>query len=316
MFLRITTMLVILFFSFMSVVTANHDCNEVSYVQLGKYFVIKSTSYTSSCEEFKGLVSVNFTQRSTVFELSQVLKKIELYSDCNFSIKHMLFHTNLIYNSIGQVIDQDSKKVSHLNFSIKRPLFRNKPIIVFQPKYSKCFPVEFNYYPIICSVNKTSKLNNVDFETKNYTGLKSVLKRHDFHNEFYSKPNNFLNNEIESKKVQHIYLKKLARSGAYFIPDDVTHLFPPVDPEQIALIDDSELQYHTHENTFTIFSPNPYSKRTSQVISVETSTDSFNKNSNLKEFKKESKSSGHSKSFNRTNFVLLFFYNIVLFCTY
>ena len=46
----------------------------------------------------------------------------------------------------------------------------------------------------------------------------------------------------------------------------------------------SELEYHTHEKTFTIFSPNPYSKRTSQVISNETSNDSLNKNSKLKEF--------------------------------
>ena len=320
MYLRITATLVILFLAFISVIKANHDCNKVSYVQLGKYFVIKSTSYSSSCAKFKGLVSVNFTQRSTVFELSQVLKKIELYSDCYFSIKHLLFHTNLISNSFGKIMDQDSKKVVHLNFNKKRPFFRNKPIIVFQPESFKFFTVEFKYYPIICSVNKTFKFNNVDLETKNFTEPNFFPEEKDFDKDIYSKPkqDNTLKNEIKSKKVQNIYFRKLARAEAYFIPDDVhvSHLFPPIDPEQIALINESELQYHTHENTFTIFTPNPYSKRTSQVISVETSTDSFNKNSNLKEFKKESKSSGHSKSFNRTNFVLLFFYNIVLFCTY
>ena len=100
----------------------------------------------------------------------------------------MLFHTNLISNSFGKIMDQDSKKVVHLNFNKKRPFFRNKPIIVFQPKSFKLFTVEFNYYPIICRVNKTFKFNNVDWETKNFTGLKFFLGEKDFVKDIYSKP--------------------------------------------------------------------------------------------------------------------------------
>ena len=316
MSLRITAILVILFLSFISFVKARLDCKEVSYVQLGKYFVIKSTSYDSSCAKFKGFVSVNFKQRKTVFELSQVLNEVELYSDCKFPIKHKFFHTNLVLNSNGEVTDQDSKRVVHLNNNQNRPLFSNKPIVVFQPKSSKLYTVEFRYYPIICSLNKTFKFNKVDLATKNYTGIKFFPPKNDFDKDICSiqKQDSTEKDEIKSKKEQHIYLRKQARSGVYLIPDDVTHLFPPVDPEQIALLNKSEIEYHTHESTVQNFTPNPHSKRTSQVVSVETSTDTFNKNSMFKELGKESESCAYSNCFNWTNFILLIF--TILFCIY